>query len=134
MNKVIDYFKHDGICYYAGTIVEFYDGQYGRYSGNGETFNIVVLENGNFIENNWIVFKSNYPIKRIIEPVTCFERKFVKVQKDTQSDDMFYAWFFYIIWMLFISITTFRVFGWIVGTLYFLIYRHGKLYKEANRR
>lgn len=134
MSNVVNYFNYNGVNYYAGTIVKFESGKFGRYRGYSDGFDIVKLKDGNYIDTNWITCSSAEKIVEIIKPITFFNRKFVKVQKDTQNDDMFYAWIWYIVYMLFISITTDAILGWIIGTICFLIYRHKKLYKEVNKR
>ncbi len=130
----MDYFKYNGICYYAGTIVKFKDGRYGKYRGYGDGFDYVVPQGEEYIETNCITCNGADLIEEIIKPIKFADRKFVKIRKDTESNDMFYAWIWYIVYMLFISITTDAILGWIVGTIVFVIYRHKKLYKEVNKK
>lgn len=134
MNDSVNFFNYNGINYYAGTIVKFESGELGRYRGYGDGFDLIELKDGKYTDTNRITFGRSKTITKIILPITFFDRKFEKVQKDTQNDDMFYAWILYIVYMLFISITTDAILGWIVGTIIFIVYRHKRLYKEVNKR
>ena len=97
-------------------------------------FNKVELKDEEFITGKHTSYLDHGGIVEIIRPVRKYERKFIKVQKDTDNDDMFYAWIMYIAWMLFMSITTGAIQGWIVGTYIFYKYRRKQLYREDKNR
>ncbi len=140
MGKKVNYFTFNGENYYVGTIVVFkswIDGKtyYAKYTGERDMFTEVKQRlNGCYTPN--VCPKTCYldesDIVEIIHPVPKNKVRSVKYMKDTESNDMFYAWVYYILFMLVISVTTFAVYGWIFGSIYFWRYRHDKLYKDVE--
>lgn len=136
MNGENEYFIFNGVKYYAGTIVKFNDGSYGRYTGRFYIFDSLELEDEKFVKvkNKNTDCKSKQSIVEVVRPIRKSDRKFIKVQKDTDNNNMFYAWIIYIVGMLFASITTQALQGWIVGTYIFYKYRRSQLYVEDKNR
>ena len=132
--KEKDYFIFNKIKYYAGTIVKFNDGSYGKYEGWGNVFSSFKLEDGEFVESKNADYRGRWPIVEIVRPIRKSDRRFIKVQKDTDNDNMFYAWIIYITGMLFACITTQPLKCWIVGTYIFYKYRRSQLYAEDRNR
>lgn len=140
MAKKVNYFTFNGENYYVGTIVAFkswIDGKiyYAKYTGERDVFVEVKQRlNGCYTPDvrpyKYCLGESH--IVEIIHPVPKNKVRSVKYKKDTESNDMFYAWVYYILFMFFISFTVWAVYGWIFGSYYFWRYRHDKLYKDVE--
>lgn len=132
----VTYFTFKGNRYKYGTIVKFVEKdyrketyQYGMYDGVDNIF--VYLDGPNGKETGWYIMVNNEDeIEEIIKPVIWKKEEWVKTSKDTESEDMFYAWIIYIVVMLFMFIFNDRIIGWIVATIIFYFYRHSKLYTK----
>lgn len=132
----VTYFTFKGNRYKYGTIVKFVEKdyrketyQYGMYDGVDNIF--VYLDEPNGKETGWYIMVNNEDeIEEIIKPVIWKKEEWVKTSKDTESEDMFYAWIIYIAVMLFMFIFNDRIIGWIVATIVFYYYRHSKLYTK----
>lgn len=132
----VTYFTFKGNRYKYGTIVKFVEKdyrketyQYGMYDGVDNIF--VYLDGPNGKETGWYIMVNNEDeIEEIIKPVIWKKEEWVKTSKDTESEDMFYAWIIYIAVMLFMFIFNDRIIGWIVATIVFYFYRHSKLYTK----
>lgn len=132
----VTYFTFKGNRYKYGTIVKFVEKdyrketyQYGMYDGVDNIF--VYLDGPNGKETGWYIMVNNEDeIEEIIKPVIWKKEEWIKTSKDTESEDMFYAWIIYIVVMLFMFIFNDRIIGWIVATIIFYFYRHSKLYTK----
>lgn len=132
----VTYFTFKGNRYKYGTIVKFTEKdyrketyQYGMYDGVDNIF--VYLDGPNGKETGWYIMVNNEDeIEEIIKPVIWKKEEWVKTSKDTESEDMLYAWIIYIAVMLFMFFFNDRIFGWIVATIIFYFYRHSKLYTK----
>ena len=132
----VTYFTFKGNRYKYGTIVKFAPKdyrkstyQYAMYDGVDSTF--VYLDGPNGKETGWYTMVNNEDeIEEIIKPVIWKKEEWVKTSKDTESEDMFYAWIIYIAVMLFMFIFNDRIIGWIAATIVFYYYRHSKLYTK----
>lgn len=138
-NKMTDYFTFQGKRYAKGTIVKFKD-EFISKRNISEGYELGYF-NGHlaFLEYNAEKKRTHHTIafacdsEKIIESIVHEEVYegpiYVKVLKDTQSDDMLYAWIAYIVFMLFSLCCTGTIYGWIAASLWFWPYRHNKLYK-----
>ena len=132
----VTYFTFKGNRYKYGTVVKFASKdyrketyQYGMYDGVDNIF--VYLDESNGKETGWYTMINNEDeIEEIIKPVIWKKEEWVKTSKDTESEDMLYAWIIYIAVMLFMFFFNDRIFGWIVATIIFYFYRHSKLYTK----
>ena len=131
-NKQKNYFEYCGKKYYEGTIVEFKNDnryKYGEYDGVEDLFTSMISPTEYEANGRVKLLGHNHEIKRIVKAIDSASKvEYIKAYKDTDCNDMFYAWILYIVTMLFVSITTSRIIGWIGITLYFIYYRHNKLY------
>lgn len=137
MNGLIDHFYHKGKKYGYGTIVKFTDDsnkdvKYGRYNGVGRFFDKMETPEVEYTGHSKCTFADVGDIEEIIVPVFYRSIPDVKICKDTECNDMFYAWVLYIVAMLFISITNSRLIGWVSATIIFINYRHSKLYMKKK--
>ena len=128
----MNYFKHKGEKYYEGTIVEFEDRgkvKYGEYTGSGDLFTSMISPTEYEANGKVGFFADNVNIKRIVKAVNSYSKiEKVKAYRDTDCDDMFYAWVAYIAAMIFVTLFNGRVFAWACITVIFYCYRNNKLY------
>lgn len=126
-DKRIDYFHFEYRKYAKGTIAKFKEGYYGYYNGCGY-FQFYDLEtkklgpccnDADYCQNK---------IESIIYPVYYTKPQYVKVIKDTDNSDIFYAWIAYVVLMIVATIFNGRILAWIALSIWFWTYRHKKLY------
>lgn len=153
MAKKVNYFTFNGENYYVGTIVVYrrwLDGtlHYARYTGERDVFEqveeksncrctryvpVMYQNSGTIGMHVGTCYLEEKYIVEIVHPVHKDQIRSVKYMKDTESNDMFDAWVYYILFMLLISVTTWNVYGWILGSVVFWRYRHDKLYKDVEK-
>lgn len=137
MNGVIDYFYYKGKKYGDGTIVKFKDTsgkdvKYGKYYGVGRFFYKMETPDKQYSGHHNCTFAEEYDIAEIVVPVLYRSIQDVQICKDTDCNDMFYAWIIYIVVMIFVSITTSKIIGWVIATIVFVNYRKSKLYVKKK--
>lgn len=131
--KIKNYFVYNGNRYYEGTIVKFnktpYVGaNYGKYTGTAKLFTAMNSPTEYAANGNYLFELKAEDAVQVVNPIAENQIEYVKAYKDTDSNDMFYAWVAYIAVMLFFAICNGRIFGWIAATIVFISYRHNKLY------
>ena len=134
-NKSKNYFEYSGNRYYEGTIVEFDNtgypqAKYGEYTGTADLFTIMKSPTERFANDTRLLFMNNeHNIVRIVNAVDSYSKvEKIKVYKDTDCNDMFYAWIAYIVAMIFATILYDRLIAWLLITVIFYFYRKSKLY------
>jgi hypothetical protein len=137
MSNMIDYFRYKGVRYGCGTVVKFknknkHDVEYGKYFGMSCLFKKMISPDKPYVGSIENTIVQSEDIEEIVVPVLYNSIEKIKKCNDTDSNDMFYAWIFYIAVMLFISIIKCQLIGWIFATIVFYNYRRGKLYEKKN--
>lgn len=138
-DKMTDYFTFQEKRYAKGTIVKFKD-EFLNKRNHTEGYDYGYFTGClSFLEYNLEKKRTRHTIayscdsEKIIESIVHEEVYegpiYVKVLKDTQSNDMFYAWVAYVVFMFFSLCCTGTIYGWIAASLVFWPYRHNKLYK-----
>ena len=135
--KLVDYFTFQGKKYAKGTIVEFTDAflqcrnyptKYGYYNGCG-LFQYYDLSTGKTSFSCAFASESETFVKEIITEIPYEGPKYVKTYKDTESNDMFYAWITYIFLMICCAFCHGAIYGWIALSIWFWPYRFKQLYQ-----
>lgn len=133
MNKQF-YFIKDGIRYPTGTILHFIGCDRQGHS---------IVENMTFLYVNpniqWYFLYKESDGKTWIYDTNQFNKKLInipgmmhrtirtptkKYRKDSEIEELFLGWMWYIVWMAFATITTSAFAGWILGTAIFFIWRN----------
>lgn len=136
-----DYMIIEGQRYGQGTIVEFdefwqnkFGLKYGMYDGTDAYFTFKNNDLSQPWHRSWYVPWEPWTehIIRIVKPVPWTHSKLVKIQNDTQNNDMFYGWIGYGAAMLVSSLFVGAPILWAAETFGFINYRKKKLYDKKS--
>ena len=142
-----NYFVFKGQKYYIGTIVELgnvapYPFPYAKHAifdANSGLF-IAMASPTEYYKGHWCMKLTEQNIKCIVKPVGANNIEYVKAYKDTECDDMFYAWITYLAAMFFALFLNGRILALISLTVIFITYRRNKLnvpkstYEQQKRK
>lgn len=131
-----NYFSFNGQKYYVGTIVKLNNAAphpypYAKYAMYDECSGLFVAMSSTeepYMNGRWMMPLKEKDIEYVVKQIDRNNIEYVKEYKDTECDDMFYAWFTYIVAMFFAMFLNSRILAWILFTIIFANYRHNKLY------